>query len=410
MAGILASGLSATRSPRYRGSDLLLRKVPLYAQARQYAATDPDDPQSEGNTLGYGPSSYPLLAAVRSCYDMVDHDDVAAGTSTTLSAATAVVDRSPFTGIDRAEYAHVSAQRKWAAANPLAADSNSPDSMRSTAVGRRAAAAAVLDDALGPATLEEVLEPWFGVIEDRLCAGVQEEKMQERALLEEKRAKRRAKTVAKIDSSVAGRLEEGAVTEEDQVRPVDADTLRMLRRKRLYQREEETHRAVHTRLEGALLHYSASTLEEREMLRSARVANISPTVQALVPGEGSAADPQLQETWGGRMLSLVTSAVAAEDGSAGTRRSDEEVEQQQKVLAYLKRVRWIATQWNSASSQMALKDAGALAPSWGQMTEAQRVKTEMMHTQGQRRRFRRVRRGDNEAKGDGDGIDAGVDH
>ncbi|KAG5493721.1 hypothetical protein JIQ42_02096 [Leishmania sp. Namibia] len=404
MASALASGPAAKPAPRHWGSDLLLRKVPLYAQARKYAAVDPDDPHSEGNTLGYGPSSYPLLAAVRSCYDMANHDSVAVGALSSLGAVTAVVNRSPFRGIDRAGYAHVSAQRKWTSTNPPAADSTSSDSIKSTAVVRRAAAAAVLEDALGPATLVEVLEPWFGVIEDRLCAGAQEQQVEERVRLDEKRAQKRAKN----DSSAGVVSEDGPAVEKDDVRAVDADVLRMLRRKGMYQREEETHRAVYTRLESALLHYSASTLEEKEMLRSTRVPNINLTVHALVPEEGSAVEPPSPETWGSRMLSLVTSAVAAEDGGAGARRSDEEAEQQQQVLAYLKRVRWIATQWKSASNQMALKDAGALASSWGQMTEAQRVKTEMMHTQGQRRRFRRLRRGDGDPKGEGDDADAAM--
>ncbi|AYU82285.1 hypothetical protein, conserved [Leishmania donovani] len=409
MASASAMGPSSSASPpRHWGSDLLLRKVPLYAQARQYAAVDPDDPQSEGNTLGYGPSSYPLLAAVRSCYDMLNRDEVAAETFS-LGATTAVVDRSPFNGIDRAGYAHVPAQRKWAVADPLAADSASPNSEQSTALARRAAAAALLDDAIGPATLAQVLEPWFGVIEDRLCAGAQQQQVEE--LVRSENQKRGKEAAKRSSNGAAESLEDVENVENGSVRVADADASRMLGRKRLYDREEETHGAVYTRLESAILHYSAATQEEKEVLRSTRVANSDSSADAPVPGEGSTAAPPSQETWGSRMLLLVTSTVAAEAGSGAARRSDEEVEQQQKVLAYLKRVRWIATQWNSNANQVAFKDAGASAPSWGQMTEAQRVKAEMLHAQGQRRRFRRPRRGgDGGARGNGDDADAALEN
>ncbi|CBZ30097.1 conserved hypothetical protein [Leishmania mexicana MHOM/GT/2001/U1103] len=407
MASASALGSSSSTSPpRHWGSDLLLRKVPLYAQARQYAAVDPDDPRSEGNTLGYGSSSYPLLAAVRSCYNMLNGDEVAAETLG-LGAATAVVDRSPFSGIDRAGYAHVPAQRKWTVADPLAADLASPNSEQSTALVRRAAAAALLDNAIGPATLAQMLEPWFGIIEDRLCAGAQQQQLEELARSEKQKRGREA--AKRSNSGAAGALEEGDTVVNNSVRVADADASRMLRRKRIYDREEETHGVVYTRLESTILHYSAATQEEKEVLRSIRVASNDSSTDALVPGEGSTAALPSQETWGSRMLSLVTSTVASEAGSGAVRRSDEEVEQQQKVLAYLKRVRWIATQWNSTTNQMAFKDAGASAPSWGQMTEAQRVKTEMLHAQGQRRRFRRPRRGgDGGAKGNGDDADAAL--
>lgn len=409
MASASALGLSSSTSPpRHWGSDLLLRKVPLYAQARRYAAVDPDDPQSEGNTLGYGPSSYPLLAAVRSCYNMLNREEVAAETFS-LGATTAVVDRSPFNGIDRAGYAHVSAQRKWSVADPLAADSASPNSEQSTALARRAAAAALLDDAIGPVTLAQVLEPWFGVIEDRLCAGAQQQQLGE--LVRSDKQKRGKESAKRSNSGAAAAPEDGENVENDSGRVADADASRMLRRKRMYDQEEETHGAVYTRLESVILHYSAATQEEKEVLRSARVANNDSSADALVTGESSTATPPSQETWGSRMLSLVTFTVAAEAGSGAARRSDEEVEQQQKVLAYLKRVRWIATQWSSTTNQMAFKDAGASAPSWGQMTESQRVKAEMLHAQGQRRRFRRPRRGgDDGAKGNGEDADAALEN
>ncbi|CAJ1011882.1 hypothetical protein Q4I28_007195 [Leishmania naiffi] len=394
----------STSPPRHWGSDLLLRKVPLYAQARQYAHVDPDDTWSEGNTLGYGPSSYPLLAAVRSCYDMVNRDEVAADTSSKLRMTTALVDRSPFCGIDRAGYAHVPAQRKWASTNPLVAESASRDSEQPTALVRRAAAAAVLDDALGPATLAQVLEPWFGVIEDCLCASAQQKQVEERVRPEDRKAKEKA--AKRSDNGAAGAPEDGDTADNDTVRVTDADVLRMLRRKRIYNREDETHGAVYTRLESVILHFSAATPEEKEMLRISRVASSDPSAAVLIPGQGNTATAPSQETWGSRMLSLVTSTVAAEAGGGAARRSDEEAEQQQKVLAYLKRVRWIATQWSSTTNQMALKDAGASAPSWGQMTEAQRVKVEMLHTQRQRRRFRRPRRGDDGTKGNGNDADA----
>ncbi|KAG5495264.1 hypothetical protein JKF63_02319 [Porcisia hertigi] len=401
---------SASQPPfpsRQWGSNLLLRKVPLYAQARQYAAVDPDDPKSEGNTLSYGPSSYPLLAAVRSCYDMVTPDEATAEASSNVGVNTAVVDRSPFSGIDRAGYAHVPAQRKWTATISLTEDSASSNSGQSAAVVRRAAAYAVLDDALGPAARAQVLEPWFGVIEDRLHADAQQQQVAQHVRSEEKNGneKEEKKTARKSYSDLVKVREGGDTPENSTGRNIEADTVRILRRKRIHSLEE-MHGAVYTRLESAILHYSVATREEKEMLGSTRVASSDPSAELPLLSEGDTAAPPSPQTWGGRMLELVTSTVASEVRGG----NDEEAEQQQKVLAYLKRVRWIATQWNSTTNQMAFKDAGASAPTWGQMTEAQRVKTEMLHTQGQRRRFRRPRRGgDGRANGDGDDAGGGAD-
>lgn len=403
---------AAGAPPRLWGSDLLLHKVPLYAQARRYAATNPDDADAEGNTLGYGPSSYPLLAAVRACYNMVSQDDADCAITGNAAASVPLVDRAPFSGIDRAGYVHVPAQRKWGcAASPLPAESES-----SAALLRRTAAATVLDDAVGPATLAQVLEPWFGVVEDRLSAGAEQQLAEERERAALKKAKAREKAARQREQRGGGGVaandsddaEDGAVG--DAVRLVDADGLRLRRRRRLYAREDETHGAVYTRLESALLHYSAATAEEREVLRATRHVggDLAADAPVALTGEevgggngvsGTALAPSSPEAWGGRMLSLVASAVAAEAGSKA-RRSDEEAEQQQKVLAYLKRVRWIAAQWGSTTNQMVLKDAGASTPSWGQMSEAQRVRAEMEHTQGQRRRFRRTRRSGDDVKGD----------
>ncbi|GET92048.1 hypothetical protein, conserved [Leishmania tarentolae] len=403
MASTSASGpSSSTPLPRQWGSDLLLRKVPFYAQARQYGAADPDDPQSEGNTLSYGPSSYPLLAAVRSCYEMLNRADVATETSN-LGATTAVVDRSPFSGIDRAAYCLVPPQRKWTSNEGLPADSTSPSSEQSTTLVHPAAAAALLDDTIGPATLTEVLEPWFGIIEDRFCADEHQEQVEE--LARSGKQNTRTKALNQSHSGAAGVLKDGDMVKKDSLRVVDAEVSRMLRRKRICERDEETHGAVYTRLERSILHYSAATQEEKEVLHSTRVATNDPSTEALVRGEGMTAPSQSQETWGSRMLSLVTSTVAADTASGYPRRSDEEVNQQQKVLAYLRRVRWIATQWNSTTSKIAFKDAEASVPLWSQMTEAQRVKAEMHHAQGQRRRFRRPRR-DGDGGPTGNSVDA----
>ncbi|KAK7202141.1 hypothetical protein NESM_000283300 [Novymonas esmeraldas] len=403
---------SAAAPRRLWGSDLLLRKVPLYAQARRYAAVDPDDPRSEGNTLGYGCSSYPLLAAVRACYEKVNGDDTAAE----AAAATTVVDRSPFCGIDRAGYAHVPAHRKWGtAAASLAGDAVHATSEQSATMVRRAAAAVVMDDALGPATLAQVLEPWFGVLEDRLSVDAQQALREslERAQGRKATERERAAKGGDSDATATGPREGGGDAVDEGGRADDVDTPRVLRRRRLYEREEETHGAVHTRVESAIAHLAAATPQEKEMLRSARMATNDAAAEAHAAhdGGGTALSPS-PDTWGSRMLSLVTSttAAAASGIGAAAHRSDEEAERQQKVLAYLKRVRWVTTQWSSTTNQMALKDAAASSPSWGAMTEGQRVRVEMEHTQAQRRRFRRPRRGEaDKAGGDGDEADASVE-
>ncbi|KPI83096.1 hypothetical protein ABL78_7885 [Leptomonas seymouri] len=378
-----------TAVPRLWGSELLLRKVPLYAQARQYATMDPEAPQSEGNTLGYGVSSYPLLAAVRTTYSAVSGDETTEGPASSFNASDTagddLIDRSAFCGIHRAGYAHVPAQRKWISTNALATDSASTTITPSAAIVRRAAAAAVLDDALGPPTLAQVLEPWFGLLEDRLTAGAQE-RHGSAAVAAAATADDDADKKKRGPSTPEG-AERGTVKE----RIIDPDMRRFQQRKRLYEREAETRGVVYTRVESALMHYSAATAEEKEMLRAVRVSSGSSEGGDMPTAEVQhvlSPTSMLPETWGARMLSLVTSAVANERGPI----SDEKVEQQQKVLAYLKRARWIATQWSSARDPSALKDAAA-TPSWGQLTEAARVKMEMAHTQGQRRRFRRARRG-----------------
>lgn len=364
---------TAAAAPRLWGSELLLRKVPIYAQARQYATVDADDAQSEGNTLGYGVSSYPLLACVRTAYEAVNGEAQPSSSTSSLQPADAgLIDRSPFSGIHTAGYAHVPAQRKWMSTSALAAE---VASSATGAVVRRAAAAAVLDDALGPPTLAQVLEPWFGLIEDHLSTDGQ--------------------------TPVAAAEKEGdeGVPSE---RVIDADALRCRRRARLHERERETHGAVYTRLESALMHFSAATAEEKEVLRGIRVGSSEVDLSARDAAQQAATSTGVPpEAWGSRMLSLVTTAVASDGGQL----SDEEVDQQQKVLAYLKRVRWIATQWSSASAASSLKDAAA-APSWSQLSEAARVKTEMQHTQGQRRRFRRVRRGPADGSANTDDVDA----
>ncbi|KPA84391.1 hypothetical protein ABB37_02376 [Leptomonas pyrrhocoris] len=388
---------AAAAAPRLWGSALLLRKVPLYAQARQYAAVDPDEPQSEGNTLGYGVSTYPLLAAVRTTYNAVNSDATTEGPATSRDTRD-VVDRSAFCGIHQAGYAHVPAQRKWMSTSTLAAGVAASTTTSSVAIVRRAAAAAVLDDALGPPTLAQVLEPWFGVLEDHLTVDAQER--HDAAV--EHAASTKHMDNKKRETSTSQGEENDAVQE----RVIDPDVQRCQRRKRLYEREAETRGAVYTRLEGALMHYSAATTEEKDILRSVRASSNS-NGSSGGGGEVSAAEAQLAlsparappETWGARMLSLVTSAAANERGPI----NDEKVEQQQKVLAYLKRVRWIATQWSGARDPSALKDAAAV-PSWGQLTEAMRVQAEMTHTQGQRRRFRRTRRG---PAGDANNADEG---
>lgn len=374
-----SSAAAGATAPRLWGSELLLLKVPLYAQARQYAAVDPEEPQSECNTLAYGVSRYPLLAAVRAAYNAVEGDEEAVGPATSSLAVDPadLISRSPFHGIHSAGYAHVPAQRKWVSAAVVWTADAAPSrpNTATEVVVRRAAAATVLDDALGPPTLAQVLEPWFGVLEDRLALDAQAQE-------QDGDSATRTKAAASTD--------EGDVTRG--VRIISPDVLRCERRKRLYDREAEGRGAVYTRVESAMMHYSAATAEEKDVLRIARVGSGGDGVTGTaveVRGAAAVSTSVAPEAWGARMLSLVTSTVANERGSL----NDESAEQQQKVFAYLKRVRWIATQWNNAHDPSVLRDVAAAASSWSRMTEASRVQTEMMHTQGQRRRFRRTRRG-----------------
>jgi Skp family chaperone for outer membrane proteins len=370
---------------RIWGSELLLRKVPLYAQARQYASIDPDEPEAEGNTLSYGVSSYPLLAAVRAAYDTVSGDEKpdSAPSSLRNTNEAAVINRSAFCDIHRVGYAHVPARRKWMSTAALQAGVAASTATASNAVVRPAAAAAVLDDALGPPTLAQVLEPWFGMLEDHLTEDAQAQHDVEAAQAELNRKKSADK---KRDASAA---EEKGDDDIPNKRIIDPDLVRCQRRKRLYERETETRGAVYTRVESALMHYRFATAEEKDMLHSVRVAGSSSGGgggPANTPEAHSAAAPP--ETWGARMLALVASTVANDSDIL----NDEKAEQQQKVLAYLKRVRWITAQWGTTRDTATVKDTAA-TPSWGQMTEAARVQAEMAHTQGQRRRFRRTRRG-----------------
>lgn len=386
---------STTAVRRMWGSELLLRKVPLYAQARHYAAVDADDPQSEANTLTYGVSGYPLLAAVRAAYDAVSSDEKI--TSSLRPATADLIDRSAFCDIHRAGYAHVPAQRKWLATTTaaLADVTTSTPATASTAVMRRAAAAVVLDDALGPPTLAQVLEPWFGMLEDHLIMDAQAE--QDEAMEKAAAKNKQQQQQQEVSSGKDGRESLSAKNKDDEAtsapRVIDAEVLRCQRRKRLHDREAETRGAVYTRVESAMMHYSVASTEEKELLRTVRVSGSGDTGEVKSAAEPSASlvstggsGGTSADTWGSRMLSLVTAAVANERGPL----NDEKAEQQQKVLAYLKRVRWISSQWGSRGAAATVRDAAA-APLWSQLTEAARVQTEMAHTQGQRRRFRRTR-------------------
>lgn len=348
---------------RLLGSELLLRKMPVYARAKHFLTTNVEDPKSESNSLSYGPDVYPLLAGIRACYEAPGQP----GPS---------LEADLFHGIDRVPYAHVLPQRRWAA---------------SAAAARDAAPSALLDPALGLPTLAQVLQPWFGTVDEQVAA---------------------MRTVALERAGANGK----AGNEDDGAEPPQqSDAYR--HRERLKGRADKRSRSG-TQLDfvDRIQLYNAATLSEQEVLKAARRRTVTAEVgeqEDLDTDGNSTAGPVAPpaDSWGHRMMPLITKFILSPNGASNIVASQpqrtSEDDQQQKVLAYMKRIRWIESQWRSARLHSSARNPTE-DQHWSQWSEAQRVRVEMEHTENQRNRYRRTRRSPTDAK-TGEGEEAAAD-
>lgn len=394
---------------RLTGSELLLKKLPLYAKARLYSAVDVSQPTAECNTLNYGPDVYPVLGLIRAS----EYLGKEGGVSTSSFVPHALGE--PFSGI------HISLSdaslRKWHTHSEGKSNGNAPLAVAKTASANCKMKAALLNSAVSPPTHIEVVHPLVGGIVKSL----------EKALTATKRESKRASTQKLEGDKLQEKVVRNGAPGSKRLRregegPLDADA--GISASPLSSDEDEVSSTGHnsarsrgetdeesapsfsipaTRLqqyERNLVAYYFSSDTEKQLVAAVRdsrtAAGSNKTAVATASSrETSAALPTMQ--WES-MVSLVSRYAPSQrfptqnhpssspSDAALEKRSDSAIPQE--VRAYLKRVVWIEKQ----------RRVDNLGPrqglTWAHLSESQRAQQEMQRAIDQRGKYSRSRRTD----------------